>query len=696
MTLFGSQSMFKPIRNRHLLLSDLVLLPIAAFGGFVLRLERLHLGEFWPGFALFTALAVPCVMALFWATGNYTRYWRYASVYDLLTLYAALTGGTVLAGAGLLVHRSVSGVVLVPLSIPFIFLLLASVAIAMPRLALGLLPAFKSRRKAAPSTLQRVLVMGAGGVGAHLVQQLRDHPEFGMQVVGLLDDDPLKHGMHIHGVPVLGTFEAIPEVARATHAGALIIAISGLSGRKVRRIVTLCETVGLRTKIVPGLHDLLDSRVSFTQIRDVQIEDLLRREPVATDISAVRQLLHGRRVLVTGGGGSIGSELCRQILDCAPAELIVLGHGENSVFEIYHELLRRVAAQTDAGVKTVIHPVIADIREPDRLDEVFAELRPEVVFHAAAHKHVPLMERNLREAFTNNVLGTRNLLAAAERHGVERLVMISTDKAVNPTSIMGVSKRVAELLVHQTAKRSGRPYVAVRFGNVLGSRGSVLLTFKRQIAAGGPITITHPEMRRFFMTIPEAVQLVLQAAVLGHGGEVFTLDMGEPIKIVDLARDMIELSGLQVGEDIEIVYSGLRPGEKLYEELFVPGEEYRRTSHTKIFIASNASSLVPVNLDQQIAELEYATLHGDRDGILTVVQELVPNHCLEQILAGLPEQQARPAPEAPLAAHALGERPDQHWAKSSPAQVPGGAPASARATVPGPAFPATIRPATAE
>lgn len=643
--------MFTAIRNRYLLAVDLLLLPLAAYGSFVLRLEQPDLGQYAPGFFLFIALVAPLTILFFWISGSYARYWRYASIQEFITLYTVLAIATILVGVILSFQRATSGVALVPFSIPFLFVVLAAGGITLPRLAIGLIHDVQNRRVSAPGTPQRVLIMGAGDAGAHLARQLRDHPEFGMQVVGFLDDDPLKHHMHIHGVPVLGSHQAIPEVARTMGASAVIIAISGLPGRKVRAIVSLCENVGLRTKIIPGLHDLLDSRVSFTQIRDVQIEDLLRREPIATDTSAVRQLLHGRRVLVTGGGGSIGSELCRQILACNPAELVVLGHGENSVFEIYHELLRRVAMLPGDGPRPCIHPVIADIREPDRLDEVFAAHRPEVVFHAAAHKHVPLMECNIREAFSNNVFGTRNVLDAAERYEVDRLVMISTDKAVNPTSIMGVSKRVAELLVHQTAKRCRRPYVAVRFGNVLGSRGSVLHTFKKQIAAGGPVTVTHPEMRRFFMTIPEAVQLVLQAAVLGRGGEVFTLDMGEPIKIADLARDMIELSGLQVGEDIEIVFSGLRPGEKLYEELFVPGEEYRRTTHTKIFIAANASSLVPANLDERVGALERATLRGDHTAMLALVQELVPNHCLEQAIA---PAQPVVAPQ-PLVARAVGD-----------------------------------------
>jgi FlaA1/EpsC-like NDP-sugar epimerase len=352
-------------------------------------------------------------------------------------------------------------------------------------------------------------------------------------------------------------------------------------------------------------------------------------------------LIRGKRVLVTGGGGSIGSELCRQVLAAEPAELIIVGHGENSVF-IAQNMLSRLAAEQ--GVSAKLTAVIADIRFPERIEAIFARYQPQIVFHAAAHKHVPLMEAHPSEAITNNVLGTRNLLEVAQAADVERFVMISTDKAVNPTSIMGTSKRVAELLVHEAACTSGRPYMVVRFGNVLGSRGSVVLTFKQQIANGGPVTVTHPDMRRFFMTIPEAVQLVLQAATLGNGGEVFTLDMGEPVKIADLARDMIELSGLQLGEDIDIVYSGLRPGEKLYEELFVPGEEYRRTSHEKVFIAHNASSFVPANLMQAIAALRVAAQEDDPAAIRLLLQSLVPQFHQPTALPAEPTAVANGAP----------------------------------------------------
>jgi FlaA1/EpsC-like NDP-sugar epimerase len=452
-----------------------------------------------------------------------------------------------------------------------------------------------------------------------------------MEVIGFVDDDPHKRSARIAGVPVLGNRRAIPQLVMDDDVDLVIIAIPTAPGREVRDIVTYCEQVGVPTKIMPGLYEMLGGMVSVNQLRNVQIEDLLRREPVQTDTDAVRRLIVGKRVLVTGGGGSIGSEICRQILRFGPSDLIVLGHGENSIFEICAQLDQQLTApiNTQGGAPQTtpcIHPVIADIRFPDRTRAVFEEYRPAIVFHAAAHKHVPLMEVNPTEAISNNVLGTRNLLDAAAMMSVERFVMISTDKAVRPKSVMGASKRVAELLVHQTAWELGKPYVAVRFGNVLGSRGSVLQTFKQQIAVGGPVTITHPGMKRYFMTIPEAVQLVLQAAVLGKGGEVFMLDMGEPVKIVNLAQDLIELSGLEVGRDIEIVFTGKRPGEKLHEELFVPGESYRRTEHQKIFVIESATGTVlPSQLNQVVARLEDAAYSNNVAELTKTLQRILPD-----------------------------------------------------------------------
>jgi FlaA1/EpsC-like NDP-sugar epimerase len=480
--------------------------------------------------------------------------------------------------------------------------------------------------------------MGAGDAGEMVARELLKNPALRMEPIGFIDDDPGKHNVHIHGLPVLGSRNRIPRLVGEQDIDLVILALPTASGEVIREITGTCELIGVETKIVPAIYEILDGHIRADQLRDVDIEDLLRREPVNTDITAVRELVAGRRVLVSGGGGSIGHELCRQLLFCGPSELILLGHGENSVFEAYHDL-------KSLGLSgPSITPLIADTRFPERIQSLFAAHKPEIVFHAAAHKHVPLMELNPAEAITNNVIGTQNLLDASLAIGVERFVMISTDKAVNPSSVMGASKRVAELLVHRAARISGRPYVTVRFGNVLGSRGSVVLTFKNQIAAGGPVTVTHPDIQRYFMTIPEASQLVLQAATIGKGGEVFVLDMGKPVRILDLAHDLIRLSGYEVGRDIAVEFIGLRPGDKLFEELFIPGESYERTAHEKIFIAANASGFVPDNLDAALGVLTAAAVRNDGQAIRRGLQALIPEYQTPQTTpAAAANNNARPA-----------------------------------------------------
>jgi FlaA1/EpsC-like NDP-sugar epimerase len=604
-------------RNRYFFAIDVILLPIAVYLSFVLRLEDLRVTQFIPGMILFSVLSVVITILVFHWTGVYSRYWRYASVEELLLLAGAISASTIVTSAlALVVNQVLPSTLTVPRSVPFIYMSLALGATAGPRLAVRLM----SRTKMQTSSGKRtpVLIMGAGNAGSMMVRELRANPQLGMEVIGFVDDDATKLNMRIHGVPVFGSQADIPRLVTKYGIRQVIIAMPTAPGKAIRQVVSICEQAGIRAKIIPGIYELLDGKVSVNQLRDVQIEDLLRRKPVRTNIAAVGDLIQGRRVLITGAGGSIGSELCRQVLRFEPSELILLGHGENSIFMIENELRKQLPKET------TLTPVIADIRFAERIKAIFREYRPEIVFHAAAHKHVPLMEFNPVEAITNNVLGTRNLLDAALEAHIDHFVMISTDKAVNPTSIMGASKRAAELLVHHAARTSGKSYVAVRFGNVLGSRGSVVLTFKQQILSGGPVTVTHPDMCRFFMTIPEAVQLTLQAATIGRGGEVFTLDMGEPVKIVDLAHDMITLSGLEVGQDVDIVFTGMRPGEKLYEELFVPGESYERTVHEKIFIACNASSFVPHALFDSIAKLELSAYRSDSQAIMRILHQLVP------------------------------------------------------------------------
>ncbi|HUS46770.1 MAG TPA: nucleoside-diphosphate sugar epimerase/dehydratase, partial [Phycisphaerae bacterium] len=439
-------------------------------------------------------------------------------------------------------------------------------------------------------------------------------------VIGLVDDDPAKKGLMIHGVAVLGTTDDIRQICEEREIDEIIVAIPSATQKELRRVIDLCSGTKLKFQSLPSVSDLIDGRVTVSQIRPVDINDLLGRKQVELDTEALGRFLRGRRVLITGAGGSIGSEMCRQVCHYRPAELILVEQAENPLFEIQNELL---AKHPD----TPILAFICDIYDQNRVMQIWEQCRPEVVVHAAAHKHVPLMEHNPCEAVKNNVLGTKNVADASCRYGVAEFVLISTDKAVNPSSVMGASKRVAELY---TQALNGRPgcktqFKAVRFGNVLGSAGSVVPTFRRQIAAGGPIRVTHPEMTRYFMTIPEASQLVLQAAATGTGGQIYLLDMGDPVKIVDLARQMITLSGFRLGADIDIVFTGVRPGEKLFEELRTKGEDIGTTVHPKILVWKHLA------MDWQsvgAAVQELAELRNDMDHarILQALQKIVPEY----------------------------------------------------------------------
>jgi FlaA1/EpsC-like NDP-sugar epimerase len=629
------------LRNRHLFLIDLVLLPAAAVLAFVLRLDVVRFQANARHALLFIAVAVPVKLIVFRYYGLYGRYWRYASMGELMLITTATGISSVIAAALLFgLALPLSGLIGFPRSIPIIDGLLTLFVVGGPRYAIRVAGQRRQRvrrqglGKANGVAPRRVLVMGAGDAGAMIVKEMQANPQLGLLPVGFADDDPQKAGVRIHGVPVLGPRERIAELAGEYEIDEVIIAMPTVPGSVIRQILEICNQAGLPAHTVPGLYDIISGEVSVSQIREVDIEDLLRREPVRTDLEAVQALIRGRRVLVTGAGGSIGSELCRQIARAGADSLFLVGHGEHSIYRINRELRERF------GSGICIVPLIADARDRARLEQLFAEHRPELVFHAAAHKHVPLMETNACEAVTNNVLGTRNLVEAAEAAGVSHLILISTDKAVNPASIMGVTKRVAEMIVHQAARRNGRCFAAVRFGNVLGSRGSVIPEFKRQIAQGGPVTVTHPDMHRYFMTIPEAVQLVLQAAAIGRGGEVFVLDMGEPVCMVDLATDLIRLSGLRpkvAGQpggsaewDIEVVFSGVRPGEKLAEELFVEGEEYGRTRHEKIFVAMNGQDPM-TRLEEQVEQLVAVAQQGDEGSLRRLLAEIVPEYQGQQV-----------------------------------------------------------------
>jgi FlaA1/EpsC-like NDP-sugar epimerase len=428
---------------------------------------------------------------------------------------------------------------------------------------------------------KRALIIGAGAAGTMLVRQLLKNTDAGIKPVAFIDDDPRKYKLHILGLPVVGNSKRIAKTVETLNIDKIIIAIPSLSKEEMKRIFEECSGTKAKTVIMPKLEDVMLGRVSVNQFRDVQVEDLLGREPVELDIESISKKLTGKTILVTGAGGSIGSEICRQVCKFQPKKILLLGHGENSIYQIDMELRNKHKDEIE------IIPVIADIQDRARIFEVLETHKPDVVYHAAAHKHVPLMEYNPKEAVKNNVLGTKNVAEAADTFGVGTFVLVSSDKAVNPTNVMGSTKRIAEMVIQELDKHSKTKFVAVRFGNVLGSRGSVIPLFKKQIQVGGPVTVTHPDMTRYFMTIPEASRLVMQAGALARGGEIFVLDMGEPVKIVDLARNLIKLSGFNE-EEIGIQYSGLRPGEKMYEELLNENEVHPKQIFPKIHIGKAA------------------------------------------------------------------------------------------------------------
>ena len=571
------------LRNRAYFGSDLILLPLCAVTAFAARYDGLSQPAVRELVIVFVVSAVPLKLLLLLWLGLYRRLWRYASVSDVeMLLVGGVACALVDAALGTVGLRAV-GLIDGRLSYAVILLdaCLSGVAIALPRLAIRLLA--QGKRRFRDHDFRRTIVVGAGAAGGLIVRELLENSQLGMVPVALLDDDPRKHGLRLHNVPVLGDLRALERVARAVAASDVVIAMPTAAGRAIREVVRVATDAGLNTRTVPGLYEILSGEKHVNALRQIEIQDLLRREPIKTDLEQVGSLVRDRVVMVTGAGGSIGSELCRQLARLQPKSIVAVGRGENSIFELLQEIGRLFP-------EVPLHPVIADVRDHTRMEAVIRAHRPYSVFHAAAHKHVPLMEANVGEAVLNNVLGTQNVVSLCHEHDVQHFVLISTDKAVRPTSVMGATKRIAEQIVHECARSRMSGYVSVRFGNVLGSRGSVVPTFMRQIAEGGPVTITHPDMTRYFMTIPEAVQLVLQAAALGDQGEVFVLDMGEPVRILDLAVDLIRLSGLEPGADIDVQFSGMRPGEKLYEELFFKGAHVVPTEHPKILRARDAES----------------------------------------------------------------------------------------------------------
>ena len=577
----------------------------------------IHRGAF-PGIGLglpqlSELLLVLAVQGLvLWSTGLYKGLWRFASFPDLWNIARAALFGMILIIVSLTILRGAEvrqalGTVLVYPGILFL-------ALGLPRMCYRFWKDSQLPGAQSGSGLQRVLVLGAGRSGALLERELRHRGRF--EVIGFLDDNQRLVGAQVHGIPVLGSIDKLPRVCREVGADLAIIAMPSATNHQMQAVVEVCEKSDIKFRTLPTLNDLGNKATRIDDLKRVVIDDLLGREPVSLVWDTIREGLAGKRVMITGGGGSIGSELCRQIARLNPVELIVVDNSEYALYRIDHELRSEFQ-------DLIFYSVLGDICDSATVEKVVGEYKPDMIFHAAAYKHLPILQTQVREAFRNNVLGTMRLAEASERHAVGTFVLISTDKAVNPANIMGATKRVAEIYCQNMNARSHTRYITVRFGNVLNSNGSVVPLFKEQIAKGGPVTVTHPEISRYFMTISEASQLIMQAAVLGSGGEIYVLDMGEPVKITYLAEQLIRLSGKEPGKDIQIVYTGLRPGEKLFEELFHELEPYEQTKHEKIFLAHPRQADWG-NLSSHLRTAELAVRRYDTKKIQQVLLMLVP------------------------------------------------------------------------
>ena len=593
-------------KSISIMLFDSALVNLAAFGSFYLRFEGdIPKEYFWTYYH--TAWAGTLIyLFIFWIFGLYRCLWQYASINELISIFFAASVGTcsVVFAIYFLAPMRYPNTVAVLLWLTTMFLIGGSRFIWR---------VFQDSffNIYLPGIMKRVLIIGAGDAGALAVRELKNSNYREGLPIGLVDDSPHKQKLKLMGFPVLGTRWDIPYLIKSRNVEEVIIAMPSAPREVIRNITEICEKSGVIIKIMPGIYNYFSGQVDTSKIRQVEIEDLLGRDQVSLDIDGVAGYLTGETVLITGAGGSIGSELCRQICRFNPKKLILVGRGENSIFDIEQELRSNFM---DIHVLTEI----LDVKDRQKVELVFKKYNPGVVFHAAAHKHVPLMERNPEEALKNNILGTYNVAEISDLTHVKTFVLISTDKAINPTSIMGATKRVAEMIIQSLDLQSQTRFVAVRFGNVLGSRGSVIPTFKKQIAKGGPVTVTHPEMVRYFMTIPEAAQLVIQAGAIAQGGEIFILDMGKPVRILDLARELIRLSGFELDVDMKIEFTGIRPGEKLYEELLTADEGMTSTKYQRIFVAK--ASVVNIEGIERLVQLV-----RERGSFLTreeIVQEL--------------------------------------------------------------------------
>lgn len=605
-------------RNRALLAGDLLLIIAAVLGSFILRVPLgARLFDFRLQILLMVAAALVIKPLVYYQFGLYRRMWAYASVQELKLITLAVSTASLVFTVVISILSALLIVSDFSRSVLVIDWLLSLLAVGGLRFALRIYSESQATTHSPLGRARRVLIVGAGDAGALVVREMQKNTQGNLLPVGLIDDDPAKQRQEIHGVPVVGILDDLAQVIDSRKAEEVIIAIPSASGALVRKIADICRQKSMPFRTMPSIHELIGGKVSVNRLREVDITDLLRRAPTRIDTELVGLSLGERRVLVTGAGGSIGRELCRQVARWHPSAIILLGHGENSIYETLIEL-------ENAYPTLQIFPVIADIRDLGRLEHVFQQYCPQVVFHTAAHKHLPLMQTNMEEAVSNNVLGTQNIVKAALAHQVERLVMISTDKAIRPTSVYGATKRIGEMLVLDAARREHKAFSVVRFGNVLGSRGSVLLKWKRQIDSGGPVTVTHPNMERYFMTIPEAVHLVLQAFAMGSGGEVFVLNMGEQISILELAKDLIRLSGLEPEKDINIVFTGIRPAEKLSEALWDEGANYRPTNHPDVLRLDEDEVLEHTALHEATQSLLDMAQQGDCEAIIHLLDDIVP------------------------------------------------------------------------
>ena len=587
---------------------DLFIVVMTPYLALYSRLEGMINSPFYDNLSDVMPEVIGIRLITFYFFGLYNRLWRYASINEVMVIAGAVTISSIFIA----VYIFGVGANL-PKSLHLLTWFFTILFIGASRFCVRIAHYWRKEKNKQYCT--NVLIVGAGDAGAMIAREIQQRYYTSKKLIGFIDDDKYKKHQKLFGVKVLGKCTDIETIVDEYQVNEIIVAMPSVEGNVLRQIIHECKAMQCVVKTLPGMYELIDGKVSVQQLRNIDLEDLLRRDPVKLDLEEIASYLAGKRVLVTGAGGSIGSELCRQIAKISPSMLILVGKGENSIYDIHHELQGRYH-------DFEIEAVIADVRDEQRMNAIFKEFKPQVVFHAAAHKHVPLMEAQPAEAVRNNIFGTKTVAEAADRFNAEIFVMISTDKAVNPTSVMGATKRVSELIIQQMSKVSKTKFVAVRFGNVLGSRGSVIPLFKKQIAQGGPITITHPDMKRYFMTIPEASQLVLQAGALAKGGEVFVLDMGEPVKIVDMASDLIELSGLQPGKDIKIEFSGLRPGEKLFEELLTAEEGTTSTKHQKIFVAN----LKKVDEQKLYRGLSMLKNEISTDNILEIIMDLVPTY----------------------------------------------------------------------